>query len=82
MFAQPDKGRTLVEIIRRMRMNVIAGANTGIEIEKGSYGKIYRMTLEAMKVGLLSQGIEAQTKVEAHLEELKRLEEEETTMIV
>ena len=40
------------------------------------------MTLEAMKVGLLSQGIEAQTKVEAHLEELKRLEGEETTMIV
>ena len=75
-------GRTLVEIIRSMGMKVIAGAHTGIEIRQFPYGRIYRMTLEAMKVGLLSQGIEAQTKVEAHLEELKRLEGEETTMIV
>ncbi|MBY0504996.1 MAG: methyltransferase domain-containing protein [Bryobacteraceae bacterium] len=82
MFPQPTIGRRLPGIFGALGMNVETGTFLGVETGLGPYRRIYRMTLEAMKEGILGRGIETEAEYNAHLAELRRLEEDPKPMVV
>ncbi len=81
MFPSPHIGRKLAGMFRKVGMTVEVGGFQGVEDGLGPYRRIYRMTLEAMKIGILAKGIETEEEYEAHLKELVRLESDHETVI-